>query len=124
MLDFDKSIINDDRVKMRVVGSMMEPHPIAASGEGDFGYQTVKNSIRQIWNNTCVAPGESSFMLYLRQCSISCKNILTFSLDVHLSVHHSYVHSISLKPHERFGNNLMCMVTLSATCADCNIQLG
>jgi hypothetical protein len=53
---YDRSIINDDRVKIRVIGSM-EPHPIAASGDTDFGYQTVKNSIRQVWNNTYVAPG-------------------------------------------------------------------
>ncbi|XP_045166621.2 N-fatty-acyl-amino acid synthase/hydrolase PM20D1.2-like [Mercenaria mercenaria] len=56
VLDYDRSIINDDRVKIRVLDSM-EPHPIAASGEEDFGYQTIKNSIRQVWNNTYVAPG-------------------------------------------------------------------
>ena len=35
----------------------MEPHPIASTGSEHFGYQTVKNSIQQIWNNTVVAPG-------------------------------------------------------------------
>lgn len=42
---------------MRVIQAI-EPHPIAASGDDDFGYQTVKNSIRQIWNNTYVVPGK------------------------------------------------------------------
>ncbi|WAR25251.1 P2012-like protein [Mya arenaria] len=44
--------------EIKVIASM-DPHPIALSGEEDFGYQTVKNSIRQIWNNTYVAPGET-----------------------------------------------------------------
>ena len=57
VIEYDRRIINDDRVKIRVVSSM-EPHSISPSGEEDFGYQTVKNSIRQIWNGTLVAPGE------------------------------------------------------------------
>lgn len=49
-------MINDDRVKIKLVYEM-KPHPMSPCGEEDFGYQTVKNSIRQIWNNTHVAPG-------------------------------------------------------------------
>ncbi|XP_052781175.1 N-fatty-acyl-amino acid synthase/hydrolase PM20D1.2-like isoform X2 [Mya arenaria] len=56
VVDYDRGIINDERVQIKVIASM-DPHPIALSGEEDFGYQTVKNSIRQIWNNTYVAPG-------------------------------------------------------------------
>ena len=58
VVEYDRVVINDDRVKIRVVASM-EPHPMSPSGDEDFGYQTVKNSIRQIWNNTYVAPGNA-----------------------------------------------------------------
>lgn len=56
VLAYDKKIINDERVKLRVVASM-EPHPMSAYGDNDFGYQTIKNSIRQIWTNATVVPG-------------------------------------------------------------------
>ena len=59
-------MINDDRVKITPIYEM-EPHPISPCGDEDFGYQTVKNSIRQIWNNTRVAPGRvlKSSVLYV-----------------------------------------------------------
>ena len=39
---------------------------MAACGDTDFGYQTVKNSIRQVWNNTYVAPGDF-YSLFFKQ---------------------------------------------------------
>ena len=57
VMDYDKWVINNERVKIKPIYKM-EPHPISPCGEEDFGYQTVKNSIRQIWNNTLVAPGK------------------------------------------------------------------
>ncbi|KAL4226044.1 hypothetical protein ACF0H5_014032 [Mactra antiquata] len=81
VLEYDASVINDDRVKMRVVDAM-EPHPIASSGDEDFGYQTIKSSIRQIWNNTVVAPatmiGNTDTRHYLRMTS----NVYRFSPTV------------------------------------------
>ncbi|XP_052284968.1 N-fatty-acyl-amino acid synthase/hydrolase PM20D1.2-like isoform X2 [Dreissena polymorpha] len=81
VIEYDRRIINDDRVKIRVVSSM-EPHSISPSGEEDFGYQTVKNSIRQIWNRTLVAPGtmigNTDTHHYLRMSS----NVYRFSPTV------------------------------------------
>nr|XP_022296834.1 N-fatty-acyl-amino acid synthase/hydrolase PM20D1-like [Crassostrea virginica] len=56
VLEYDRKIINDDRVKIRVLVAM-EPHPMSPYGDEDFGYQTIKNSIRQIWTNATVVPG-------------------------------------------------------------------
>ncbi|KAK7489673.1 hypothetical protein BaRGS_00019068 [Batillaria attramentaria] len=56
VIDYDRYIIGDDRVEIVVKGAM-EPHPIAPSGPDDFGYQVVKNSIRQVWTEAVVAPG-------------------------------------------------------------------
>uniref|UniRef100_K1S2C3 Putative carboxypeptidase PM20D1 n=1 Tax=Magallana gigas TaxID=29159 RepID=K1S2C3_MAGGI len=50
VMEYDRKLINDERVKIRVVSSM-EPHPMSPYGDEDFGYQTIKNSIRQIWGN-------------------------------------------------------------------------
>lgn len=55
-MEYDRKLINDERVKIRVVSSM-EPHPMSPYGDVDFGYQTIKNSIRQIWGNATVVPG-------------------------------------------------------------------
>lgn len=57
MIDYDRYIISDDRVKIEVKSSM-EPHPVSPHGEEDFGYQVVKNSIRQVWAEAVVAPGK------------------------------------------------------------------
>ncbi len=51
-------LINDERVEMEVKYSM-EPMPLSPYGPEDFGYQTVKNSIRQVWKSAVVAPGET-----------------------------------------------------------------
>lgn len=56
VMEYDRKLINDERVKIRVVSSM-EPHPMSPYGDEDFGYQTIKNSIRQIWSNATVVPG-------------------------------------------------------------------
>lgn len=81
VIEYDKWVINDDRVKIKLVYEM-NPHPMSPCGEEDFGYQTVKNSIRQIWNNTRVAPGlmigNTDTKHYLKMC----KNVYRFSPTV------------------------------------------
>lgn len=81
ILEYDRSIINDDRVKMKIVHAM-EPHPIAASGDEDFGYQTVKNSIRQVWNNTYVVPGTMIGNTDTRHYIRMTQNVYRFSPTV------------------------------------------
>ncbi|XP_076070913.1 N-fatty-acyl-amino acid synthase/hydrolase PM20D1.2-like isoform X1 [Mytilus galloprovincialis] len=56
IIDYDKAIINDDRVKLSVEDSMVAASG-SPSGENDFGYQIISNSIRQIWTNATTAPG-------------------------------------------------------------------
>ncbi|KAJ8301966.1 hypothetical protein KUTeg_020953 [Tegillarca granosa] len=56
IIDYDRQIINDERVQIRASYSM-EPHPLSPYGDEDFGYQTIKNSIRQVWKEAVVAPG-------------------------------------------------------------------
>ncbi|XP_076447510.1 N-fatty-acyl-amino acid synthase/hydrolase PM20D1.2-like isoform X2 [Babylonia areolata] len=56
VIDYDRYIIGDDRVKIELKGSI-EPHPQAPHGDHDFGYQVVKNSIRQVFTDAVVVPG-------------------------------------------------------------------
>ncbi|CAG2208599.1 PM20D1 [Mytilus edulis] len=56
IIDYDRAIINDDRVKLSVEDSMVAASG-SPSGENDFGYQIISNSIRQIWTNATTAPG-------------------------------------------------------------------
>ena len=61
VVDYDRAVINDDRVKVEVTSSM-EPHPISPYGSDTFGYQTIKTSARQVWGYTdvIVAPGQTT----------------------------------------------------------------
>ncbi|XP_060070411.1 N-fatty-acyl-amino acid synthase/hydrolase PM20D1.2-like isoform X1 [Ylistrum balloti] len=56
VIDFDRQLIGDDRVKITVESSM-EPLPMSPYGDYDFGFQMVKSSIRQVWTEAAVAPG-------------------------------------------------------------------
>ncbi|KAK3610576.1 hypothetical protein CHS0354_009016 [Potamilus streckersoni] len=56
VIEYDRQIINDDRVQITVL-YRQEALPISPSGDNDFGYQTIKNSIRQVWTESVVAPG-------------------------------------------------------------------
>ncbi|GFS72708.1 hypothetical protein NPIL_321141, partial [Nephila pilipes] len=53
VLDYVKTVINDDRVQIKVL-SEYQPHPI--SPIDSFGYLNIKKSIKQIYKDTCVVP--------------------------------------------------------------------
>lgn len=36
----------------------MDPQPGSPTGDNDFGFQIISNSIRQIWTNATTAPGK------------------------------------------------------------------
>ncbi|KAK3768934.1 hypothetical protein RRG08_060370 [Elysia crispata] len=55
VVDYDRAVINDPRVKIEVLYSM-EPHPVAGHGESDFGYQVLRTSIKQLWPHATVSP--------------------------------------------------------------------
>ena len=57
MIEYDRYIINDERVNIEVKYAM-EPHPLSPHGDDDFGYQVMKNSIRQVWTEAVVSPGK------------------------------------------------------------------
>ena len=58
ILERDREIVNDDRVKFEVLSSL-EPHPVSYYGPDSFGYQTIKKTVRQIWGSkdVIVSPG-------------------------------------------------------------------
>jgi hypothetical protein len=64
VIDYDKYIVNDDRVKF-FVKSKTEPAPLAGHGDEDFGFQVIKNSIRQVFTDTIVAPGELALFVVI-----------------------------------------------------------
>lgn len=56
MIDYDRNLISDSRVQISVKISM-EPHPVSPYGDGDFGYQAIRNTIHMVWKDAVVAPG-------------------------------------------------------------------
>ncbi|CAG2113105.1 unnamed protein product [Medioppia subpectinata] len=57
VLDFDRRLISDDRIELTVEGMPIHPHPISPYDDNAFGYQIVKRSIRQVFNESVVVPG-------------------------------------------------------------------
>lgn len=50
VLEQDRKIVNDDRVKFEVLASD-EPHPMSYYGPDCFGFETIKKTVRQIWGS-------------------------------------------------------------------------
>ncbi|GFO28852.1 N-fatty-acyl-amino acid synthase/hydrolase pm20d1.1 [Plakobranchus ocellatus] len=78
VIDYDRSVINDDRVKIEVL-TAMEPHPTSNYGDLDFGYQVLKTSVKQLWPKATVVPailvGNTDTIFYLN----FTKNVYRFS---------------------------------------------
>lgn len=57
VIEYDRSVINDDRVKIEVV-SACEPLPLSDYGTESFGYQMIRSTIKQIFgqNEVVIAP--------------------------------------------------------------------
>lgn len=81
VIDYDRDVIDDDRVEISA-DHFMEPQPGSPAGENDFGYQTVSNSIRQIWTDAATAPGTMIGNTDTRHYKIFTKNIYRFSPTV------------------------------------------
>lgn len=62
MLEYDRKIINDDRVKI-TLKSFLEPSATSPYDDNSFGYHTLKNSIREIYTDVLVVPGK--FLKYI-----------------------------------------------------------
>ena len=57
VLEFDRNLINDDRIEVSITGFPISPHPISPYDSNSFGYQIIKRSILQVFNETVVVPG-------------------------------------------------------------------
>ena len=56
--DFDTQLIGDDRVELEVThGNAFEPHPISPFDSESFGYQTIKRTLREVFQDIVVVPG-------------------------------------------------------------------
>ena len=62
VLEYDRSLVADERVKMEVMTSH-EALPLSPYGDGVFGFEVVRASIHQVWlhHNVSVAPGQFIF---------------------------------------------------------------
>jgi len=71
ILERDRAVVNDDRVKFEVLISM-EAHPLSDYGPDCFGFQTVKKAVRQIWGlqDVIVTPGLHCIMFIFCLCII------------------------------------------------------
>ncbi|UXI20335.1 peroxisomal N(1)-acetyl-spermine/spermidine oxidase [Sarcoptes scabiei] len=56
VIEFDRRLINDDRVEIEIKDDFIEPHPISPYGLDAFGYQTIKKSIEQVFPETITIP--------------------------------------------------------------------
>lgn len=57
VIAFDEALIADERVKVEVKGDFNEAHPLSPYDNAAFGYQTIKQSLRQVFTDTIVIPG-------------------------------------------------------------------
>ena len=53
----DIEIIDDDQINVEVLGVAIQPHPISSYGHDSFGYQTIRQSIQQVFPDIAIIPG-------------------------------------------------------------------
>lgn len=63
VLEYDRTLINDESVKISIYKNVsFESHPISRFDEDSFGYNTIRKSIEQIFDNTLVGMYKNSFL--------------------------------------------------------------
>ncbi|XP_069142745.1 N-fatty-acyl-amino acid synthase/hydrolase PM20D1.2-like isoform X1 [Argopecten irradians] len=116
VIEFDRQLIGDDRVKISVESSM-EPLPMSPYGDFDFGYQTVKSSIRQVWTEAAVAPGVMIGNTDTKHYTRLTRNIYRFSPTImypdDLKRFHGNNERISTKNYEQAINFYVHLITNS-----------
>ncbi len=45
IIEADRKIVNDDRIKIKVVGEPIEAHPVSPYDDDAIGYQTIRKSL-------------------------------------------------------------------------------
>ncbi|RWS13138.1 ATP-binding cassette sub-family A member 1-like protein [Dinothrombium tinctorium] len=57
-LEYDKKLINDAKVSVTInEGASFDPHPLSPYHSASFGFQAIKQSIREVFPQTIVVPG-------------------------------------------------------------------
>ena len=79
VLNYDRQLISDDRIDVQILGVPIEPHPISPYDETSFGYQTIKNSIRQVFPKVAIIPGVMQAATDTRWFLNFTQNIYRFS---------------------------------------------
>lgn len=58
-LEFDRKMVNDDSIKLSIYKNVsFESHPISPYDENSFGYNVIRKSVEQLFENTLVVPGK------------------------------------------------------------------
>ena len=79
VIQFDKMIINDERISIEQYGFAVEPHPISSHDQSNFGYQMIKKSILEVFPDVAVIPGMMMGSTDSRWFVHLSKNIFRFS---------------------------------------------
>ena len=56
VIEYDRRLINDERIELTIKGDSIEPHPISPYDQQSFGFETIHKSIQQVFANTVVIP--------------------------------------------------------------------
>ncbi|KAH9425257.1 hypothetical protein DERP_013449 [Dermatophagoides pteronyssinus] len=56
VFEYDRQLINDERIELTIKGHFVEPHPISPYDQQSFGFETIRKSIQQVFANTVVIP--------------------------------------------------------------------
>ncbi|CAG2101190.1 unnamed protein product [Medioppia subpectinata] len=78
-LEYDREVVDDERISVEVLGVPIEPHPISPYGDKSFGFQTIKKSIRQVFPHVVVIPGVMTAATDTRWFLNFTQNIYRFS---------------------------------------------
>lgn len=107
VIDFGKKVIQDERVQIHVKYSM-EPSHTSPYGDDSFGYHTIKNSIREVFEDVIVVPSVMFANTDTRHYKELTKGIYRFSPGYlqpeMLSMIHGYNERISVWNYEKVVN--------------------
>ncbi|KFM71554.1 putative carboxypeptidase PM20D1, partial [Stegodyphus mimosarum] len=110
-LNFVQKVINDDRVKVDVL-SECSPHPI--SPIDTFGFVTIRNSIKQIYKDSCVVPttliANTDTRWYLNLTNSIYRFSLVRMLPSGISRFHGHNERISIKNYLELVNFFLHLI--------------
>lgn len=57
VIEFDRQLINDDNIEIEAQTPYHEAHPISPHDDDSFGYQSIRKSVYEVFENIVVIPG-------------------------------------------------------------------